>query len=73
MEGKEAEALDYAMRIIRFGHMLEGGGGGLMNYMCGRAYKQVGLTAFRSIIAQDRAWKPRRERSSLDLRNHGVY
>lgn len=46
--GNEAEAFGQAMDVVRFGHRVEGSGGGVLHYLVGCAIKTQGLECLRS-------------------------
>lgn len=48
--GKEQEALDEAMKIIKFGHMAEDSRGAMMTFLVGSAIKKIGHSTFRSVL-----------------------
>ena len=52
--GKEKEAFDEAMKIIKFGHMTENSHGALVNYLVGAAIKDTGLTRLRRMLQETR-------------------
>ncbi len=48
--GDREEGFAEAIKIIRFGHMIEGGKGDLLNYICGYGIKKTGLRTLIRII-----------------------
>lgn len=48
--GKDREAFGEAMRIIRFGHMIEDCRGGVVNYLTGATVKHIGLSRLRTML-----------------------
>jgi len=50
-QGKEAEALEEALRLVRFGHAVESAKGGLVHYLIGKMAKQQGLGRLRVILS----------------------
>ncbi len=57
-EGRRDEALQQAMKAVRFGHMIEGYKGGLIDYLVGCACKQIGLQQMRALSTEDGAPAP---------------
>jgi hypothetical protein len=51
-QGQEGEALDQAMRIMRFGHTVEHGRGSIVSYLVGIAIKKIGRHEFVSIVSR---------------------
>jgi len=51
-EGKHEEALDEAMRLVRFGHRIEGCKGGLVHYLVGSMVKGMGLARLRAMVPE---------------------
>ena len=49
-EGKEQEALDSTLRVVRFGHQIEDCGGAYIHYLVGSAVKLLALTTLRDMI-----------------------
>jgi len=50
-EGKHEAALDEAMRLVRFGHRIEGCKGGLVQYLVGAMLKKTGLSRLRAMVS----------------------
>jgi hypothetical protein len=50
-EGKEKEAFDSTLRVIRFGHQIEECGGEPIHYLVGSAVKLLALKTLRDLIA----------------------
>ena len=50
--GQEKEAFDQAMKLVRFGNMVEGCGGSLIHGWVGVALKGIGLGRLRSIVKE---------------------
>ena len=51
-EGKHEAALDEAMRLVRFGHRIEGCKGGLVHYLVGAMVKGIGLGRLRAMVSE---------------------
>ena len=51
-QGKEKEAFDEAMKIVRFGGMIEGSRGPLLPWLVGVAVKAIGLRRLRDLLQQ---------------------
>jgi len=51
-EGKHEAALDEAMRLVRFGHRIEGCKGGLVHYLVGAMVKRMGLGRLRAMVSE---------------------
>lgn len=49
-QGDEQAAFDQAMQMIRFGHMIEDSGGGIIHYLVGIAIKGMGLERIEKMI-----------------------
>jgi len=50
-EGDQAEAFETALAAIRFGHLVEDCGGGLIHYLVGMAIKTIGLQVVEDLLA----------------------
>ncbi len=50
--GKEKEAFDEAMKIVKLGHMIIGSKGGLIHYLTGVTCKGIGLKKLRAMLPQ---------------------
>lgn len=48
-EGKEKEAFDSALRVVRFGHQIEDSNGTIMHYLVGSAVKLLALKTLRDM------------------------
>ena len=51
-EGREQEAFEGAIDILRFGHMIEDSGGCMMNWLVGNAVARLGLQTTRRLLAE---------------------
>jgi hypothetical protein len=49
-DGKEREAFDEALKLVRFGHRIEGGQGPMIHYLVGLAIKSRGMGAMRDLL-----------------------
>ena len=47
---KDREALSEAMKLVKFGHMIEGSGGVLVVYLVGAGAKEMGLVRLRGMV-----------------------
>lgn len=65
-KGNEKAAFDQAMQMIRFGHMMEDCGGGIIHYLVGMAIKGLGLERIEKMI-------PDCSLTSKDLKSYSDY
>ena len=49
--GREKEAFDETLKIIRFGHMVEGSKGTMIHYLVGHSAKKIGLRRIREMLS----------------------
>ena len=50
-QGNQEEALETALGVVRFGHLIEDCGGGLIHYLVGLAIKGIGLDIVEDVLA----------------------
>ncbi len=50
--GKEKEALNEAMKTVKLGHFIEGGGGVPLYFLVGRSIKELGFQRFRQLVSK---------------------
>lgn len=67
--GKAREAFGEAMRIIKFGHMIEDCRGGVVNYLLGAAVKDIGLIRLRRMLP-DTTLEPELLRGYIEELDH---
>jgi hypothetical protein len=51
-QGREGEAFDEAMRVVQFGHAIEGARGALVHYLVGKVLKQEGIGRMRIMLSE---------------------
>ncbi|MHC4591593.1 MAG: hypothetical protein ACYS8L_02735, partial [Planctomycetota bacterium] len=71
-QGPDREAADEAMKVVRFGHMVEGSGGGLIHWLVGCAIKAIGTDSLRHVAAEMEAEPSLLLKYADDLEQYGA-
>jgi len=71
-QGNDEAAMDEALRLIRFGHHLEGGRGVLIVYLVGATIKQMGLYAMTELVPASHVPPGRLRQGAAELARYQV-